>query len=160
MVIRTNIHLFTMEVYNKAVSMTREVVQAEALKVTMQHKRCGLGISMGVGKTRIAIEHLKKNYDPFILVLVVVPKNSVKKSWTDELTKMGDTNLLQHIRFSTYLSINKQDPGIYDIVYLDECHSLLENHELFLSNYKGNILGLTGTPPRRRGSVKARMVQK
>ena len=160
MVIRTNIHLFTMEVYNKAVSMTREVVQAEALKVTMQHKRCGLGISMGVGKTRIAIEHLKKNYDPFILVLVVVPKNSVKKSWTDELTKMGDTNLLQHIRFSTYLSINKQDPGIYDIVYLDECHSLLENHELFLSNYKGKILGLTGTPPRRRGSEKARMVQK
>ena len=161
MVICTNIHLFTMEVYNKAVSMTREVVQAEALKVTMQHKRCGLGISMGVGKTRIAIEHLKKNYDPFILVLVVVPKNSVKKSWTDELTKMGDTNLLQHIRFSTYLSINKQDPGIYDIVYLDECHSLLENHELFLSNYKGKILGLTGTPPRSiRGSEKARMVQK
>ena len=36
MVIRTNIHLFTMEVYNKTVSMTREVVQAEALKVAMQ----------------------------------------------------------------------------------------------------------------------------
>ena len=93
---------------------------------------CGLGISMGVGKTRVAIEHLKKNYDPFILVLVVVPKNSVKKSWLDELEKMGDTDLLQHIRFSTYLSINKQDPGIYDIVYLDECHSLLESMNLFL----------------------------
>tara|TARA_B100001173_G_scaffold310181_1_gene324109 strand:- start:204 stop:1322 length:1119 start_codon:yes stop_codon:yes gene_type:complete len=149
-----------MEVYNETVSMTREVVQADALAIAVQHKRCGLGISMGVGKTRIAIEHLKKNYNPLIEVLVVVPKNSVRKSWTDELTKMGEDALLQHITFSTYLSINKQNPNQYDIVYLDECHSLLENHELFLSNYRGRILGLTGTPPRRKGSEKARMVQK
>lgn len=158
--IHTNIYIFIMEVYNEAVSMTREVVQADALAIAVQHKRCGLGISMGVGKTRIAIEHLKKNYNPLIEVLVVVPKNSVRKSWTDELTKMGEDALLQHITFSTYLSINKQNPNQYDIVYLDECHSLLENHELFLSNYRGRILGLTGTPPRRKGSEKARMVQK
>ncbi len=158
--IHTNIYIFIMEVYNETVSMTREVVQADALAIAVQHKRCGLGISMGVGKTRIAIEHLKKNYNPLIEVLVVVPKNSVRKSWTDELTKMGEDALLQHITFSTYLSINKQNPNQYDIVYLDECHSLLENHELFLSNYRGRILGLTGTPPRRKGSEKARMVQK
>ena len=44
---------------------------------------------MGVGKTRIAIQHLIANYNPFIEVLVVVPKNSVKQSWIDELNKMG-----------------------------------------------------------------------
>ena len=138
----------------------RDIVQSDALAIAAQHKRCGLGISMGVGKTRIAINHLKKNYDPFILVLVVVPKNSVKQSWLDEIKKMGATDLLEHIRFSTYLSLKKQDPKIYDIVYLDECHSLKFSHEDFLSNYKGKILGLTGTPPKRKASEKGMMVQK
>lgn len=138
----------------------REVVQNDALSIATQHKRCGLGISMGVGKTRIAIEHLKKNYNPFIKALVVVPKNTVMKSWTTELEKMGDDDLLDHITFTTYLSINKHNPADYDIVYLDECHSLLLTHEPFLSQFTGRILGLTGTPPRRRDSVKGRLVNK
>ena len=71
----------------------REVVQSDALSIATKHKRCGLGISMGVGKTRIAIEHLKKNYNPFIKALVVVPKNTVMKSWTTELEKMGNEDL-------------------------------------------------------------------
>jgi hypothetical protein len=41
----------------------REKIQKEALELTLSHKRCGLGISMGVGKTRIAIQHLIKNYN-------------------------------------------------------------------------------------------------
>ena len=159
MVIHTIIYIYVMEVYNKTIPV-RDKVQSEALQVSLDNDRCGLGISMGVGKTRIAIKHLTYLYDPFILALVVVPKNSVKQSWIDELNKMGKTDLLQHIRFSTYLSINKQDPKIYDVVYLDECHSLLESHEGFLKAYKGRILGLTGTPPRRKGSEKGRMVQK
>lgn len=138
----------------------REVVQNDALSIATQHKRCGLGISMGVGKTRIAIEHLKKNYNPFIKALVVVPKNTVMKSWTTELEKMGNEDLLNHITFTTYLSINKHNPADYDIVYLDECHSLLLTHEPFLSQFTGRILGLTGTPPRRTDSVKGRLVNK
>ena len=43
----------------------REKIQQEALEKTLSHKRCGLGISMGVGKTRIAIQHFQKNYHPF-----------------------------------------------------------------------------------------------
>ena len=39
----------------------REKVQKKALEITLGHKRCGLGISMGVGKTRIALQHLIKN---------------------------------------------------------------------------------------------------
>ena len=61
--------------------ITREKIQEDSLKILEQFNRAGLGISMGVGKTRIAINHLLKNYDVFIKVLVVVPKNSVKESW-------------------------------------------------------------------------------
>ena len=138
----------------------REIVQSDALSVAVKHKRCGLGISMGVGETRIAIQHLQMNFDQFIEVLVVVPKHSVTQSWIDELGKMGLESLLQHITFTTYLSLKKHNPNDYDIVYLDECHSLKYSHELFLGPYVGKILGLTGTPPRDKQSEKGEMVQK
>ena len=138
----------------------QEIIQEEALEKVSEHKRCGLGMSMGIGKTRIAIQHIIRNYNPFLQVLVVAPKKSIFQSWIDELDKMGCPNLIKHITFSTYLSINKQDPGKYDIVYLDECHSLLDSHKGFLESFNGKILGLTGTPPKRKNSDKYRIVQK
>lgn len=125
----------------------REEIQSQALKIAIENKKCGLGISMGVGKTRVAIQHLQHNYNPLIEVLVVIPKNSIAQSWRDELDKMELKELANHITFTTYLSLKKHDPNKYDIVYLDECHSLLPNHDLFLSQFNGKILGLTGTPP-------------
>jgi len=139
---------------------TRDVVQHDALSVSIQHKRCGLAISMGVGKTRIAIQHIQKCYNQFIQVLVVVPKHSVAQSWKDELGKMGLENLIDHITFTTYISLKKRDPKEFDIVYLDECHSLKYIHETFLSKFTGRILGLTGTPPKDTVSEKGMLVQK
>ena len=138
----------------------REEVQKQALDLAVNNKRCGLGISMGVGKTRIAIQHLQKNYDAFIRALVVIPKLTVMDAWLEELMKMGlSDKLIGHIQFVTYLSLNKKNPNDYDIVYLDECHSLLDSHSAFLSEFKGKILGLTGTPP-RKGTEKYKMVNK
>lgn len=138
----------------------KDIVQEQALNEIIKHYRCGVGISMGVGKTRIAIKHLLKNYNPLLNALVVIPKLSVKDSWETELKKMNLESLSLSITYTTYLSINKQDPKAYDIVYLDECHSLLETHETFLKNYNGKILGLTGTPPIRKNSEKYKMVSK
>ena len=140
--------------------MNRQIVQEDALKIALNHKRCGLAISMGVGKTRIAIQHFQKSYNPFIKALVVIPKLSIKESWLAELQKLGIEKLADHLSFTTYLSIGKQNPNEYDIVYLDECHNLLETHDSFLSNFRGKILGLTGTPPKYNDSEKGRMVSK
>ena len=138
--------------------MTREEIQKEALDIIINNKRAGLGISMGVGKTRIAIKHLQYCYNPFVEALVVIPKLSIVQVWIDELKKMNLESLVKHITFTTYLSINKHNPNEYDVVYLDECHSLLSNHEPFLSKFIGRIVGLTGTPP--EGFDKAMMVKK
>tara|TARA_R110002020_G_scaffold36503_5_gene109799 strand:+ start:8278 stop:9426 length:1149 start_codon:yes stop_codon:yes gene_type:complete len=152
----------------------QEKVQAEALELILKHKRCGLSISMGVGKTRIALQHLIKNYHPMCKYLVVVPKNTIIESWNDEMDKMieqfkhlSDNNyevdlesVKDQIEFVNYRSINKLNPESYNVVYLDECHNLLESHEPFLSQFKGKIIGLTGTPPKRRTSDKYKMVQK
>ena len=150
-----------MQTINKTPNVSnREIVQADALAIAIKNNRCGLGISMGVGKTRIAIQHLSNFYDQFIKALVVIPKWSVKDSWTQELKLMNKSILLEHIEFTTYISLKKKDPKSYDLLYLDECHSLKESHDSFLSNFSGRILGMTGTPPKDRQSEKGKMVQK
>jgi superfamily II DNA or RNA helicase len=140
--------------------MSRDQVQEKALEIAISNKRCGLGISMGVGKTRIGLQHMIKNFHPMVSYLVVAPKKSIFKSWKAEIAKIDNDYLSSHITYTTYLSINKHNPNDYDVVYLDECHSLLLNHELFLSQFSGKILGLTGTPPQRRGTDKYFMVNK
>ena len=137
--------------------MTREEIQQEALNVLLNNKRAGIAVSMGVGKTLIGLLHMKEYYSDTSRFLVVAPKRTIFKSWLDEADKHGLTYLKEHIVFTTYLSLNKQDAD-YDVVYLDECHNLLYSHEDFLDSYKGSIVGLTGTAPRISDSEKGEMV--
>ena len=138
--------------------MDRNKVQAEALKATEGKSRCGLGLATGVGKTLVALNHLEEHYSPLLEILVVAPKLSIFDSWRAEAQKFDKEKLLARATFTTYLSINKQNPKDFDIVYLDECHSLLDSHRDFLDEYKGKILGLTGTPPKYDSSIKGKMV--
>jgi superfamily II DNA or RNA helicase len=137
----------------------RNKIQEEALTKTIRQHRSGLGISMGVGKTLIGLKHMNAHYNGINRFLVVAPKVSIFQSWKDDAVKFKMEYLLDSIDFSTYLSINKQDPSLYTVVYLDECHSLLYNHRQFLDAYDGKILGLTGTPPVREFTEKAQMVK-
>jgi superfamily II DNA or RNA helicase len=138
----------------------RDQIQAEALAVAVKQKRCGLGISMGVGKTLIGLQYIdyfQKASADKLRVLVVAPKLSIFDSWRSDADKFGIS--LDHIEFTTYLSLNKYNPHDYNLVVLDECHSLLYSHHTFLAVYHGRILGLTGTPPRYGRSEKGEMVQ-
>jgi len=136
----------------------RDKVQAEALKKTIGINRCGLGLATGVGKTLVALNHLESHYSPLLNVLVVAPKLSIFDSWRAEAKKFDKEKLLTRATFTTYLSLNKQNPKDFDIVYLDECHSLLDSHRQFLNEYNGKILGLTGTPPKYANSEKGKLV--
>ncbi len=138
----------------------RDDIQKKALDIAYINSRCGLGISMGVGKTRIGLQHMMKFYNSLSEFLVVAPKRSIFQAWLDEIEKLNYHVLIPHITFSTYLSLNKQDPKKYDCVYLDECHSLKYTHLEFLKNYNDRILGLTGTPPAYKKSEKYNMVEK
>lgn len=142
----------------------RDDVQAEALAEAIKYKRCGLGISMGVGKTLIGLKYLQyyhNSAEKLYKILVVAPKLSIFESWKSDAEKFGIPEMLmKRVEFTTYLSLNKKDPTKYSHVILDECHSLLHSHEDFLENYTGHILGLTGTPPRWRDSEKGRMVNR
>lgn len=137
----------------------RESIQQEALAIAIKQKRCGLAISMGVGKTLIGlkyIDYFQKANIGKLKVLVVAPKLSIFDSWTSDASKFNIN--INDAEFTTYLSLHKKNPNDYDIVVLDECHSLLINHTIFLNPFKGRVLGLTGTPPRHHQSEKGKMV--
>ena len=141
-------------------SKTRDQIQNEALEIALNNERCTLAISMGVGKTYIALQHLERIQQPNKKYLVVAPKKSVIQAWKDEAAKFNLEHLLDNITFTTYLSLKKQEVGCWDCIYLDECHSLLYVHEFFLLSHAGRILGLTGTPPTNTHSEKGKMVNR
>jgi superfamily II DNA or RNA helicase len=138
----------------------RDEKQEEAFAESIRYDRCGLELSMRFGKTRVALKNLEYHYkaNPYIRVLVVAPKLPIFQAWKDELVKMDLKHLAPHIEYVTYRSLVKLDPDSYDIVYLDEFHSLLESHEVFLKAFRGLILGLTGTKPKYHDSEKGKMM--
>lgn len=138
---------------------TKDIIGKEALNTMRTYSRCGVGISMGVGKTLIGLKHMEENYHKDVKFLVVAPKKSIFKSWKDDAHKFNLEYLLNHIEFTTYLSLDKKSLD-YDILYLDECHSLLFSHDFWLNAYTGKIVGLTGTPPKFANSEKGIMVNR
>ena len=139
--------------------MDREEIQAEALKATVGKQKCSVVLGTGVGKTLVGLKHMELNTTPLMRTLVVAPKKSIFQSWKDDAETFNMQEQLSRITFTTYLSLNKHNPGDFDAVYLDEAHSLLDSHRGFLQLYKGKILGLTGTPPKYRDSEKGKLVQ-
>ena len=136
----------------------RQDIQMEALAATDGKQRVSVVLGTGVGKTLVGLSHMDRNTTPLMKCLVVAPKKAIFQSWKDDAVKFDKHHLLGRIVFTTYLSLNKHNPNDYDIVYLDEMHSLLDSHRGFLQLYKGKILGLTGTPPKRGYSEKGKLV--
>ena len=138
--------------------MTKDDIQLEALAATDNKQKCSIVLGTGVGKTLVGLNHMDRNTTPLMRCLVVAPKKSIFTSWKDDAQKFDKEYLIGRIVFTTYLSLNKHNPNDYDVIYLDEMHSLLDSHRPFLENYKGKILGLTGTPPKYRNSEKGQLV--
>jgi superfamily II DNA or RNA helicase len=139
--------------------MTKDDIQLEALAATDGRQRCSVVLGTGVGKTLVGLNHMDRNTTPLMKCLVVAPKRSIFTSWKDDAEKFDKQYLIGRMVFTTYLSLNKHNPADYDVLYLDESHSLLDSHRSFLENYKGKILGLTGTPPKHKNSEKGRLCQ-
>jgi superfamily II DNA or RNA helicase len=139
-------------------------VQQEALKEILKHNKAGVEISMGVGKTLLGLMHMvetcKEIYNPKFLV--VAPKVSIFDSWKSDAKKHGYDHLLDSITFTTYISLRKESYD-YDVIYLDECHSLKNNHDFYLDmavKQGIHILGLTGTYPKFKSGEKGEMCNK
>jgi superfamily II DNA or RNA helicase len=92
----------------------REKVQNDALNIAIGKNRCGLGISMGVGKTLIGLNYIDYLQGVNIRkqrVLVVAPKLSIFDSWKNDAEKFNIN--IEDVEFTTYLSLHKKDPNDY-----------------------------------------------
>lgn len=135
----------------------RDKLQQEALQEACRFRRSGLNLSVGFGKTKVGLMYLKKAGGN---TLIVVPKLDIIKSWEDDAEKFGYKDVIDRCIFSTYLSLHKYNPADFQNVILEEAHNTKASHDPFLSNFNGNILGLTGTPPVWKNSEKGEMMTK
>lgn len=140
--------------------MTKNDIQEKVLKILENVNRGTVALSGSGGKTLIGLKHMDMNQRGHLKFLVTAPKKSIFQSWKDEAKKFNLEYLLSDITFTTYLSLDKLNSDDYDIIYLDEVHSLTLNHNSWLSRFKGKIIGLTGTPPTNSKSEKGFMVDK
>ena len=137
------------------IKKNRDELQEEALIAACKYKRSGLNLSVGFGKTKIGLMYLEKAGGN---TLIVVPKLDIIKSWQDDAVKFGYEELINRCTFTTYLSLLKHNPDNYQNLILEEAHNCKGNHEMFLIKFKGNILGLTGTPPKWANTEKGRIM--
>lgn len=138
---------------------TKNQLQTEALDTIGTQSFVGVQIGTGGGKTLLGLKHMIKQYTTTSSFLVVAPRESIFVEWRNQAIEHQCEFLLEHITFSTYLSLHKQSLR-HDWVYLDECHSLKYKHATWLESYQnnnGNVLGLTGTYPINKTSEKFKM---
>lgn len=125
----------------------KDEIQQLALDSVLKFRRSGVVLSVGAGKTKLGLMYLDKIGGK---TLILVPKLDIIKSWTDDAHKFNYSNLIKNITFSTYLSLKKQDLTQFQNVVMDEAHNLLLHQDSHLKTFTGNVLGLTGTPPRQQ----------
>lgn len=138
----------------------KDAIQDEALIAIGDAIKSGVVASMGTGKCMLGLKHMTKYYNDLVSYLVVAPKKTIFKSWSDDAIEFGYEILLDHITFSTYRSLDKLSVDDYDVIYLDECHSLKFSHKEWLDAFLakgGRILGLTGTYPVYKNTEKGKM---
>lgn len=119
----------------------REKVQKEAYEVAKTKERGTIIMPVRAGKTKVGLD-IAKDYKK---VLVGYPKNSIFNSWVNDSKKFKIN--IEHITFTTYLSLPKYNLNEYEACIFDEIHSVSDHKQDFISNYKTKMYALTGTPP-------------
>lgn len=112
--------------------MTRDNIKEEILKI--ENNNVLLELATGTGKTKLAIDLMKK-YNPKSL-LIIVPRLVLIDNWKHELTKFKANRFIPRITFSTYVGLNKYTCNTYDMCICDEGHHLTDRSLEFLETIK------------------------
>lgn len=129
--------------------MGRKEVRDLAISKIGKAKFLILELITGYGKTKIAIDtvnHICKNSNNTLSILVLVAKKVHKQTWQDEIDKWGGINTT-NIIFECYESLRKHMGETFDIVIADECHHLSEKRLEILNSLTINkaFIGLSAT---------------
>lgn len=115
--------------------------------LNLAYKPLLLQIGTGIGKTRIALELLKKWNANRIFILV--PMRSIMLSWKDEIKKWNFDTTGKTIEIQCYASIQKFAETKWDAVICDEGHHITERClEYFETIEFDHFAALSATVPK------------
>lgn len=127
--------------------ITREQVTKDILDLFNNNILAELPTSMG--KTKIALEWLKKYHKENTPILIAVPTNVLKQNWLMEIGRWHCEHLLKDITFTTYKSLPKYVTNqSWTEMVLDEIHHLSDRCIDAIQssdNTFNRILGLSAT---------------
>lgn len=116
--------------------MDRDSVNKEILELSNKHKNLLIELPTGFGKSKLALDILKKHIETINQkVLIVVPRLVLIDTWKKEFEKWGMCTYLLSVEFVTYVSLPKV-AGNWDMVIFDECHHLSERCREALESFK------------------------
>jgi superfamily II DNA or RNA helicase len=120
----------------------RNKIQKEAIEALLAVNRASIDFAMRGGKTFIGL-NLSKNFKK---VLVSYPNKPVKESWLADSEKFNID--IQHVTFTTHVSLVKHDLTEYNCLILDEVDQVsLRGFEHIATLQPKCIYGLSGTMP-------------
>lgn len=125
-------------------------IQERAVQCWDNNQRRGiLTMCTGSGKSKVAIDIIKRDREKLKKILLVVPTVRLRDTnWKEEFIKWKCKTLYNKIDRACYVSVNKIKGKEYDLVILDEGHNITQNNsQFFTNNLVRDILVLTATPP-------------
>ena len=102
----------------------RETIRKEVLD--MSNANLLLMLPTGTGKTSIALDVAFNRVPICPKILIVVPKNSIKSSWEDEIERCGYEEDIDNITMTTYASVHKYIEQDWDFIMWDEAHHITD----------------------------------
>ena len=102
----------------------RETIRKEVLD--MPNENLLLMLPTGTGKTSIALDVAFTRVPIYPKILIVVPKNSIKSSWEDEIERCGYEEDMDNITMTTYASVHKYIEQDWDFIMWDEAHHITD----------------------------------
>lgn len=123
----------------------REKRQKEAVEAFLRSdRRTIINACPRFGKIKVALDIMLEM--ALVHPLILAPRKDIFQGWRSDFRKFG---LPSNPTYCTFTSIKSLQPGIWDLVIIDEPHELSVNQQKTLALYlQGSgypILGLTGT---------------
>lgn len=97
----------------------------EVLQRVLDSKKSAMVLELATsfGKSRIALEKLRRLCTPSSKILIVIPRRVLIQNWKKEFVKWGYADMLGNVTFTTYISFPLH-AGFWDVIVYDEAHHL------------------------------------
>ena len=132
--------------------MTREEHFGNILALSESNKYLLLKLPTGFGKSKIAIDIIKKYSQGKLLynVLIVIPRLVLIDNWKKEIEKWETPENIS-FEFTTYVSLHKHSEPFWDLIIFDETHHFTENCYECMEAYKyDRIICMSATIPKEQ----------